>query len=161
MEDSTLIKIVNRNNLTPSGDGRMIILGQPQEVEQESVDPKTLVVHETMRSTGGWPTASPVDTGSAVGHMSGENKGIFGEDYDADKGDRWHGPSLIKPLPRSIGNFEVNVLLENKNTATDYGVGIIEVYLRDANGRVIAKSGFGNSTLSDSQNKAGVTVNGS
>jgi len=160
-EDSTLIKIVNRDNLTPSGDGRMIILGQPQEVEQESVDPKTLVMHDTMRSTSGWQTASQVDTGNIVGQMGVDNKGFFVEEYDDEKGDRWHGPSLIKPLPRSIGDFEVNVLLENENTTTDYGVGIIEVYLRDANGRVIAKSGFGNSTLSDSQNKAGVTVNGS
>src|SRR5690625_3703515 len=76
-EDSTLIKIVNRDNLTPSGDGRMIILGQPQEVEQESVDPKTLVMHDTMRSTSGWQTASQVDTGNIVGQMGVDNKGFF------------------------------------------------------------------------------------
>src|SRR5699024_5292957 len=134
MEDSTLIKIVNRDNLTPSGDGRMIILGQPQEVEQESVDPKTLVMHDTMRSTGGWQTASQVDTGNIVGQMGVDNKGFFVEENDDEKGDRWNGPSLSKPELRSIANVDVKVLLETKTTSTAYGVGIIEVYLRDATG---------------------------
>src|SRR5690625_6365300 len=77
----------------------MIILGQPQEVEQESVDPKTLVMHDTMRSTGGWQTASQVDTGNIVGQMGVDNKGFFVEEYDDEKGDRWHGPSLISRCP--------------------------------------------------------------
>src|SRR5690625_7763723 len=48
-EDSTLINIVNRDNLTPRGDDRLIILLLPQEDEQESVDPKTPVIHTTIR----------------------------------------------------------------------------------------------------------------
>src|SRR5690625_7703406 len=97
----------------------MIILGQPQEVEQESVDPKTLVMHDTMLSTSGWQTASQVDTGNIVRQKGVDNKGFFVDEYDDEKGDRWHGPSLIKPLHRSNGDVEVNVLLVLKDTRTD------------------------------------------
>jgi phage-related protein len=167
IEDSTRIEITNLTNQTPSGTPRSIVLGQPQDVDATPVDPKKLVLHDTMRSTASWQGASDVDSGYVSGNFGVDGDGFYVEDWgetgDKPPGTVWIGPSLQKAIPQSLnGSFYADIKIANGNDREGNiaAVGIIEVYMRDANGQMVCKMQFGDSFHNAHENLATFVTGG-
>jgi predicted phage tail component-like protein len=167
IEDSTRIEITNLTNQTPSGTPRSIVLGQPQDVDATPVDPKKLILHDTMRSTASWQGASDVDSGYVSGSFGVDGDGFYVEDWgetgDKPAGTVWIGPSLQKAIPQSLnGSFYADIKIANGNDREGNiaAVGIIEVYMRDANGQMVCKMQFGDSFHNAHENLATFVTGG-
>lgn len=138
---TTLLTVENLDNLTPQGTPKQVILGIPESPEDTQVDPLTLVMHDSMRSTASWQTASEVDNGYISGEMGVNQHGFYADKYGTVVNpQKWQGPSLIRGIGQSLQNFRADVFIRQFNVG--YGTGMIEVYFRDANGNRIAKIGF-------------------
>lgn len=166
-KDSTLVYIDNYDNLTPQGDPRSIILGQTKPIDYEPVESKTLVLHDAMRSTAGWQGASEVDSGHVTGQFGVDPNGFYvetwGDENDENPDFRWIGPSLQRALPKALKSFQADIYIENRNqgpNVSNRAVGIIEVYMRDINGNLVCKMGFGDSFDNAAENQGTFVTSG-
>jgi len=139
--DTSRVVYGNHSYLTPEGTPRYIRLGVPTSPMQEQVEPLELVMHDTMRSTQSWQTATEIDNGFITGEMDVNQHGFYARLYDSPVDyKRWQGPSLIRAIGESLQDFRADIFIRLMNT--DYETGMIEVYFRDANGNRVAKIGF-------------------
>lgn len=71
----------------------------------------------------------------------------------------WVGPSMQRELDDTLESFQMDFKIENMNykdgqgNRMPQGVGIIEIYLRDVNDKMICKLQFGDTTADESINK--------
>ncbi|MGY0692989.1 distal tail protein Dit [Virgibacillus sp. FSP13] len=162
-QDSTRVEIANNSNLTPQGTPRSIILGQIKQIDQTPKERKTLVLHDSMQSTSGWQGASDVDSGYVSGSFGVDENGFYVEQWGDENGEGiksdWIGPSLQRALPKPLHSFQSDIYIKNMNETNLNGipvnptsVGIIEVYLRDANDQMVCKISFGDSWDNAQQN---------
>lgn len=151
-----LISIKNLSNLNEWGDPHAVLLGTETEIDEDPVERKTLVMHDTMQSTSGWTGASDVDSGYVSGQMKADRDGFYAdawgdEDEEGQRAD-WIGPSLKRSLPNPLKSFITEIDISNRNFKDFNGVehnnrvGIIEVYFRDINGNKVAKFQFGDTS---------------
>lgn len=147
-QDTTRLSIANNSNKAPDGTPRSIILGRLHDVDDTLVDPKKLIMHDTMQSTSGWQNASEVDSGYVSGSFGVDVDGFYVEDWEdtgePPQGTTWIGPSLKKSLP-PLNSFTADIRIANGNDRDGNigAVGIIEVYMRDANDQMVCKMQFG------------------
>lgn len=158
-EETTLIQLSNESNMTESGDARSIYIGTETDVDEETEESRVLVMHDTMQSTSGWTGASEVDNGYVTGQMGVMDDGFYVEDWgeDDDEGQKaeWIGPSLQRSFDDELDSFQADINISNVNKMDDdgRGVGIIEVYMRDANDEMVCKFQFGDTTDVAAMNK--------
>jgi predicted phage tail component-like protein len=121
-------------------DGRYMRIGQPATLDDTIFEKETLVMHDTMDSVTGWTTATYVDNGAITGSMTSSG-GAFVVDLYGPATDPpvWQGPSLKRSIGESLDQFQIDVLLEAINTPDK--IGMIEIYLLDADNNTVAKIG--------------------
>jgi len=163
-QDTSIIELTNLSNLTKSGTARSIILGQPKPIDQAPVYTSTLVLQDTMSALTSWTGASEVDSGYVSGSFGVMPDGFYvdkwgDEDGTGVNGNSWIGPSLQKAISTPLNSFQADIFIENWNDdgggtqVSPEGVGIIEVYMRDANGQMVCKIAFGDSFDNANENQ--------
>ncbi|MGM9924680.1 MAG: distal tail protein Dit, partial [Bacillus sp. (in: firmicutes)] len=106
------------------------------DIDNSPVDPRPLVLHEDFSTLNGWTAASSVDDGIISGAFSSNGSAIRPETWGTGSG--WHGPSLVKGLPKQLQDFHVRCRFGNRASKVGQ-LGRVEVYLLDANGNKIGK----------------------
>lgn len=133
LEDLTHVDFVRH-------DGEYMRIGRPAEMGATVFEKETLVMHDTLDSTTGWSTPTYVDNGYIAGTMSASGGSFrataFGTGITPYS---WQGPSLKRSIGAALDQFQVDVLVENLNIGQR--IGMIEVYLLDANNKTVAKIG--------------------
>lgn len=123
-------------------DGEYMRIGRPAEIGDTVFEKETLVFHDPCNTTTGWTTATYADHGSVTGDMTSVNGAFvasrFGEVVDYNS---WQGPSIKRSIGEALEGFQIDVMLENFNTGGDK-VGMIEIYLLDADNNTVAKIGM-------------------
>jgi len=163
-QDTSIIELTNLSSLTKAGTARSIILGQAKPIDQAPVYTSTLVLQDTMSSLTSWTGASDVDSGYVSGSFGVLPDGFYvdkwgDEDGTGVNGNSWIGPSLQKAISTPLNSFQADIYIENWNDdgggtqVSKEAVGIIEVYMRDANGQMVCKIAFGDSFDNAYQNK--------
>lgn len=123
------------------GDGEYMRLGTPAQADENTFDRRTLILHDTCTTTTGWATPTYVDNGPITGTMGVSDGGFVADDFGADESPSvWQGPSIKKSLSEPIGNFQLDVMVENLNKSAQ--TGMIEIYLLDASNNTVAKIGI-------------------
>lgn len=140
LEPITSLEIRNKSIQNRLGENPSIVLGQQATVEQTEYEEETLIFHDTMNSTASWQNAPDVDVGTITGHIGVNHIGFYPEEFGDDTG-YWQGPSLMKGIGESLTNFRADFYIRSFNVGR--GVGLIDAYLRDANGNIITKVMFG------------------
>jgi predicted phage tail component-like protein len=123
------------------GDGTYMRIGRVATIDDTIYEKETLVMHDTMDSTTGWTTPTYVDNGTITGTMAASG-GAFtvGTWGPAESPAVWQGPSLKRSIGEALDQFQIDVLLEMLNVGTNR-IGMIEIYLLDANNNTVAKIG--------------------
>jgi predicted phage tail component-like protein len=123
-------------------DGTYMRIGQPATIDDVIFERETLVMHDTMDSVTGWTTPTYVDNGSITGSMKSVG-GAFEVDLwgPATSPPDWQGPSLKRSIGEALDQFQIDVLLENFNKGGSNKIGMIEIYLLDADNNTVAKIG--------------------
>lgn len=156
-EDVTLFRIENRSNLTPQGAPRSIVLGRASSPSQETIEREQLVMHDTMRSTQSWQTATEIDNGYIAGEMDAGPNGFYARSYGVGiESKRWQGPSLIRAIGQPLQDFRADIFIRQMNSTET--LGMIEVYFRDANGNRVAKIGFEDAWRDIAENQGKVRI---
>lgn len=166
-QNSSLIYIGNLDNIDDRGDRQAFYAGVDKQIDETPVEPQTLVMHDTMQSTANWTGASEVDSGHVTGQFGVDNEGFFVEEWgDEDNEDYtnvWIGPSLQRQFDNPLDSFQADIYIANRNIgAVDEGVavGIIEVYMRDANQNLVCKMQFGDTSDVLAKNKGVFVTSG-
>jgi predicted phage tail component-like protein len=135
LEDTTHIDFVKP-------DGTYMRIGQPATIDDTIFEKETLVMHDTMDSVTGWTTPTYVDNGSITGTMKAEGGAFMVDTWGpATDPPDWQGPSLKRSIGEALDQFQIDVLLENFNTGGSNKIGMIEIYLLDADNNTVAKIG--------------------
>ena len=126
--DSTSISVISED--------KFVMLGQSDSVEKTKVTINPKILSDSFTSYTGWTTGSNIDGGTVTGSFSSNGSILQSSDYGS--GTTWHGASGVKPLSKSITDFQVDatVGLKSKTVAE---IGRVEVYLLDSNNVQIAK----------------------
>lgn len=123
------------------GEDAYFRVGEPASVEDSTYQRETLILNDPLTSLTGWVDATKVDNGYIIGTMAagptGWNASLFGA---AQSPAKWQGPVKRKALPEALQNFKVDLEIELLNTGSK--MGMIEVYLMDAQNNTVAKIGF-------------------
>jgi len=126
--DSTSISVISED--------KFVMLGQSDSVEKTKVTINPKVLSDSFTSYTGWTSSSNIDGGTVTGSFSSNGSVLQSSDYG--EGTTWHGASGIKPLSRSITDFQVDATVGLKSSAVDQ-IGRVEVYLLDSNNVQIGK----------------------
>lgn len=115
-------------------------IGSPVSVASTPTDSRTLRMSDEMSSLSGWSVASAVDNGHVAGTMRTDGDGFMADTWGAVQlPAQWQGPSMIKGLPQPIQNFNAEILVEQISGLKE--AGMLEIYFRDAAGKVVCKVG--------------------
>lgn len=89
------------------------------------------------------------------------------KDVQGDDGAVWIGPSLKRDFEEPLESFQADIYVSNQNYEDNNGdrlskgtIGIMEAYLRDVNGELIAKIAFGDNNTSRPLNSGMLQVAG-
>lgn len=163
-----LAYIGNLSNLDEFDDKKSIYIGTDVSIDEPTKPKRQLVMHDTMQSTSGWTGASNVDSGTVTGRMGTDSEGFYVEEWGDEDEDgkkpEWIGPSLERSLDNELDSFQADIRIANRNEFDKNGkkilagVGIIEVYFRDINDKLVAKMMFGDSHGSSMAKNNGTIV---
>lgn len=125
---------------------KYIAIGQPATASEIPVDRQTLILHDDCSTLTGWNVANTIDNGVVSGDMKVEN-GYFtintvGTPIDPQG---WQGPSIKRNIGTALQNFRMDALVTLLNipeNRTDDMLGMLEIYLLDANNDTVAKIGI-------------------
>lgn len=125
--------------------GEYMRVGTPAPADKPEYEREVTVFDDYGTTTTGWAVAPEVDNGYVEGEIIGTPNGFIPNLFGgAIQPYQWQGPSLIRSIDdgfgNGIGNFKLTVWLDFLNVGN--GTGMIEVYLRDAGGNIIAKIGI-------------------
>lgn len=121
-------------------DGYMRV-GAPAPVNQVPIQSQTKLLTDELGSLTGWTVSGAVDNGHVTGQMQTDGDGFYGNLWGTIVPPAaWQGPSLTRSAPEALKNFIVEVDVEQINGNLE--AGMLEVYLRDSAGNVIAKIGI-------------------
>lgn len=134
LEDTTHIDII-------SGTGDYMRIGEPAPADAPKYERMTQILHDTCSTTTGWTTADDVEGGYIRGSITsnGERFEVASVGTTVEP-NGFQGPSIKKGLGQSLTDFRMDCMFELQNVGN--GTGIIEVYLKDANNKTVAKVGF-------------------
>lgn len=153
LEDLTRIEVANKSLEDRQGGNPAIILGEAASLEQEEFVREQLAFQDNMRSTASWQTASEVDSGYIDGEMDVDIDGFYPKLVGGMiEPPAWQGPSLIKGLGKGIQDFRAEFYIKSMNVGKE--TGMIDVYLRDANQRIVSKISFGDAWVNKDENFA-------
>lgn len=125
-------------------DDEYMRVGQPYTVTDTPVEAETIIFDDPLGSLNGWSQAEYVDNGHIAGEIGVDENGSF---YPRLVGQVvewgvWQGPSLKKSIGAELQDFKMEALVELRNGAAEAGeTGMIEIYLLDAVGNIVAKAG--------------------
>lgn len=85
--------------------GKTVLIGQKDEVDVTTVEPKTRVFSSDCSSTSGWTAGTHCHGGTVDGAMT-SNGSSFGASSYGTPGNDWRGPSLHKHLDAQAQDFE-------------------------------------------------------
>lgn len=111
-EESELLSITNTSNVDVLGRGRSVIIGTEVRPDEEVENVKTLILHDTMQSTGSWQGASSVDSGIVTGTMATDDEGFYAENYGNE--DDTLRNNLVA-IDTDINNRRTNLTIEVDN----------------------------------------------
>lgn len=139
------------------GDGEYMRIGRPADMTDTQYERETLVLHDTMDTTTGWTAATYVDNGYITGQMSATGGAFYASLWGtAVEPYGWQGPSLKRSIGQALDQFKVEVLLENLNVGGN--IGMIEIYLLDADNNTVAKIGIEDTSQSSDLIRAKMQV---
>jgi predicted phage tail component-like protein len=119
-----------------SGD-KVMLIGQPSNVEVTPVNPTDSVLSDMMDSLTGWTQSSiTLDGGVKSGTLAASGGSFFASDYGS--GSTWHGPAMQKNLSEETQDFQIDITCKFETT-TAAQIGRLEVYLVDVNNKIIGK----------------------
>lgn len=122
-------------------DAAYIRLGEPAPMDAPLYKQQSEIITDSMTTTNGWSEASSVDNGYVTGTMTATQVGFTATSFGSELSPRkWQGPSLRRPLPEPIQNFQMMATVELLNVGK--GTGMIEIYCLDALGNTVAKVGI-------------------
>ncbi|SDO79122.1 distal tail protein Dit [Halobacillus aidingensis] len=151
IQSITRLEITNLSLENQAGGSPSIILGRNKARTETAFQKEELVFHDTMTSTSSWTTAQEVDNGYISGEMGADSDGFYAELVGEEiLPHKWQGPSLIKGIGQSLQDFRADILIQSPNI--NFETGLMDVYLRDANGNTMGKVGFGDAWEGQDQN---------
>lgn len=128
-------------NLDIVGSDAYMRVGEPAPISQGTIAPRTAILDDHLDVLTNWSVATQVDNGHISGSMASDGDGFFASTWGAVQTPaNWQGPSMIRSLPSALQDFEMQFELEQFSSPEE--IGMIEIYLRDASGSVVAKMGI-------------------
>lgn len=115
--------------------------GKLAPIDEPVYERQTLVMTDNLTTLNGWSLATTVDNGYIAGAMQATPAGFVASNFGtAITPHKWQGPSVQKPLTQALQNFRIDIPIVLLNNAKN--TGMIEVYLKDAQGNTVMKIGL-------------------
>lgn len=116
-------------------------IGAPAPIDMPPIAPEVVTFTDELQNTTGWITGTVADNGTIKGTMSSDGNGFRATAFGtSDLPFAWQGPALKKSLPSPLQDFKVEAAIQQLSGTAE--LGMIEIYLLNAAGGVVAKIGF-------------------
>ena len=105
---------------------KVILVGQPNSVDDVVAKPNEVVLSDNCETLTGWnPIGNIIDNAMVNGSLSINEGGyaIYCNNYGSGNDNQWHGGGARKNLSRALRDFEVKVRFEHNSMGDLKGVG--------------------------------------
>ncbi|WP_182200087.1 distal tail protein Dit [Paraliobacillus salinarum] len=117
------------------------LVGRPASASDQTFVREELVMHDDCTSLAGWITADKVDNGKITGAMKSVNGAFVVDSVGTPVSPAvWQGPSIKRDIGATLENFRMATKVSLNNLVGQ--TGMIEIYLLDAFGEIVAKIGI-------------------
>ncbi|WP_079708009.1 distal tail protein Dit [Paraliobacillus ryukyuensis] len=124
-----------------SNGNEFMLIGQPSDVTEKTVNKKEMIFHHDMESLTGWVESNVVNEGYVKGSFGVTNYGFYPILPDPDPGVyEWYGPVMKHGLQESVQDFLADMGFRFFTKSRGGSVGRIEMYGLDDRNNVIFRA---------------------